>query len=231
MPTPARPFRVALPPPRSGAHRLAAMLCLAAGPGAGAPTRQPQGARRRGRQKSPPAAAGPPPPAAARRPGRRHRAAAADDRRRAADEPARHPLRDRPPARASAFGVDRDFDSFKQCDGRRAVDRRRRLPRCSARSSSTPIILLIGIIWYKLRKTRMQNETMLKLAERGVVPPAEAVDARDGRHAAGAGARRPPSRPPPFEQAVADRGAAPHGRTCARASSWSRSGSRSRSIR
>jgi hypothetical protein len=41
----------------------------------------------------------------------------------------------------------------------------------------TPVILLIGIIWYKLRKTRLQNEAMLALAERGVVPPAQAADA------------------------------------------------------
>ena len=41
----------------------------------------------------------------------------------------------------------------------------------------TPIILLIGIIWYKLRKTRLQNEAVLKLAERGVMPSAQAVDA------------------------------------------------------
>jgi len=41
----------------------------------------------------------------------------------------------------------------------------------------TPIVLLIGIIWYKLRKTRMQNEALLKLAEKGVMPPAQAVDA------------------------------------------------------
>ena len=41
----------------------------------------------------------------------------------------------------------------------------------------TPILLLIGIIWYKLRKTRLQNDAVLKLAERGVMPPAQAVDA------------------------------------------------------
>jgi hypothetical protein len=33
------------------------------------------------------------------------------------------------------------------------------------------------VLWYKMRKTRMLNETMLKLAEKGVVPPAEAMDA------------------------------------------------------
>ncbi len=41
----------------------------------------------------------------------------------------------------------------------------------------TPVILLVGIIWYKLRKTRLQNEAMLALAERGVIPPAQAADA------------------------------------------------------
>lgn len=41
----------------------------------------------------------------------------------------------------------------------------------------TPIILLVGIIWYKLRKTRMQNDAVLKLAESGVMPSAQAVDA------------------------------------------------------
>jgi hypothetical protein len=41
----------------------------------------------------------------------------------------------------------------------------------------TPIILLVGIIWYKLRKTRLQNDAVLKLAERGVMPSAQAVDA------------------------------------------------------
>jgi len=41
----------------------------------------------------------------------------------------------------------------------------------------TPVILLVGIIWYKLRKTRLQNEAMLALAEKGVVSPAQAADA------------------------------------------------------
>jgi hypothetical protein len=41
----------------------------------------------------------------------------------------------------------------------------------------TPIILLFGIIWYKLRKTRLQNDAVLRLAEKGVMPPAQAVDA------------------------------------------------------
>ncbi|HEV2039834.1 MAG TPA: hypothetical protein VGT81_07285 [Casimicrobiaceae bacterium] len=41
----------------------------------------------------------------------------------------------------------------------------------------TPVFLLIGIIWYKLRKTRLQNEAVLQLAERGAMAPARAVDA------------------------------------------------------
>jgi len=41
----------------------------------------------------------------------------------------------------------------------------------------TPVILLVGIIWYKLRKARLQNEAMLRLAEKGVVSPAQAADA------------------------------------------------------
>lgn len=40
-----------------------------------------------------------------------------------------------------------------------------------------PLLVIIVIVWYKMRKTRMLNETMLKLAEKGVVPPGEAMDA------------------------------------------------------
>jgi hypothetical protein len=41
----------------------------------------------------------------------------------------------------------------------------------------TPVFLLIGIIWYKLRKTRLQNEAVLQLAERGAMAPAQAAEA------------------------------------------------------
>ena len=40
-----------------------------------------------------------------------------------------------------------------------------------------PVLLVALLIWYRLRKNRMLNETMIKLAERGVVPPADALDA------------------------------------------------------
>lgn len=63
----------------------------------------------------------------------------------------------------------------------------------------TPVILLIGIIWYKLRKTKLQNEAMLALAERGVVPPAQAAEAL------GAGASAASVAPQVYQQAVAMR--------------------------
>ncbi len=41
----------------------------------------------------------------------------------------------------------------------------------------TPIIIIILVIWYKVRKNRMVNETLLKLAEKGVMPTPEALQA------------------------------------------------------
>jgi len=40
-----------------------------------------------------------------------------------------------------------------------------------------PLLIIVLLIWYKIRKNRMANETMLKLAERGVLPQATAMDA------------------------------------------------------
>ena len=49
----------------------------------------------------------------------------------------------------------------------------------------TPILIITLIIWYKVRKTRMLNDTMIRLAEKGVVPSAEALEAvAGGRQAA-----------------------------------------------
>ncbi len=61
----------------------------------------------------------------------------------------------------------------------------------------TPVVLLVGIIWYKLRKTRLQNEAMLALAERGVIAPAQAADAL------AAGAPPASAAPQVYQQAVA----------------------------
>ena len=41
----------------------------------------------------------------------------------------------------------------------------------------TPVLLIALIVWYKMRSNRLRNETMLKLAERGVVAPADAIAA------------------------------------------------------
>ena len=41
----------------------------------------------------------------------------------------------------------------------------------------TPILIIALIVWYKLRRNRMQNDAMLRLAEKGVVAPGDAVQA------------------------------------------------------
>jgi len=65
-----------------------------------------------------------------------------------------------------------------------------------------PLLIIVLLIWYKLRKNRIANETMLKLAERGVVPPASAMDAvASGTAASVAAAAVPPPGNPAYEQA------------------------------
>ena len=119
-------------------------------------------------QTPPPASPPPPLPAAA----------AADSTAASADDSATADERDDP----FPFGRHRgriqidDFDSFKQ-----AMDVAPWIVGVVflvlGSIFLTPIILLVGIIWYKLRKTRLQNDAVLKLAERGVMPSAQAVDA------------------------------------------------------
>ena len=73
-------------------------------------------------------------------------------------------------------GVDRQYDSFDQF-----LDRDPALASMVLGSvffvCLTPVLIIALIIWYKMRKARMQNETMLKLAEKGIVPPGEALQA------------------------------------------------------
>jgi hypothetical protein len=96
-------------------------------------------------------------------------AAAADDEK---DSDDRRSKRRRATIRIDS---DRDFESFK--DAARAAPWVVGLVFLVVGSIFlTPVILLIGIVWYKLRKTRMQNEALVKLAEQGVVPAAQAVD-------------------------------------------------------
>ena len=62
----------------------------------------------------------------------------------------------------------------------------------------TPILIIALVIWYKMRKTRMLNETMIRLAEKGVVPPAEAFGAVAG---GSAGMQASPATAPLYQQA------------------------------
>jgi hypothetical protein len=66
-----------------------------------------------------------------------------------------------------------------------------------------PLLTIVLVIWYKMRKTRMMNETMLKLAERGIVPPGEAMDAIAGNRSAAATLQSGLGTAPLYEQAKA----------------------------
>ena len=54
-----------------------------------------------------------------------------------------------------------------------------------------PVLAIALILWYRMRKARMLNETMLKLAEKGIVPTPEAIGALGGKPAAAAAAMAP----------------------------------------
>jgi hypothetical protein len=65
-----------------------------------------------------------------------------------------------------------------------------------------PLLIIVLLVWYKIRKNRMANETMLRLAEHGVVPPAAAMDAvASGSAASVAAAAGPPPAAPAYEHA------------------------------
>jgi hypothetical protein len=63
----------------------------------------------------------------------------------------------------------------------------------------SPVLVIALILWYRMRKNRMLNETMLMLAEKGVVPPAEALGALAGSTPAAIATS--PSTAPLYEQA------------------------------
>jgi hypothetical protein len=74
-----------------------------------------------------------------------------------------------------AFGADREYDSFQ--------DFVNDAPWLAALVFMvvlllflTPLLIVVLLIWYKIRRTRMQNETMVKLAERGMVAPPEVME-------------------------------------------------------
>ena len=43
-----------------------------------------------------------------------------------------------------------------------------------------PVLAIALILWYRMRKARMLNETMLKLAEKGIVTSSDALEALAG---------------------------------------------------
>jgi Domain of unknown function (DUF6249) len=66
-----------------------------------------------------------------------------------------------------------------------------------------PLLIVALLVWYKLRKNRLANETMLKLAERGVVPPATAMDAVASGNAPAMAAAVEPTADPAYNNARA----------------------------
>ena len=85
-------------------------------------------------------------------------------------------------------GTDREYDSFEQF-----VHEDRGLAFMVVGIVFivflTPVLITGLLIWYKLRKNRMLNDTMVQLAEKGVVPSADVMQAmQSGRPGAAASA-------------------------------------------
>ncbi len=94
-----------------------------------------------------------------------------------------------------AFGADREYDSFESFV-QDAPWLAGLVFLVVLLVFLVPLLIIVLLIWYKVRKNRMLNETMLKLAERGVVPPAEAMAALDANRVASG-----PTTTPLYEQA------------------------------
>lgn len=85
---------------------------------------------------------------------------------------------DRKGKRGHVFGIqgDRDYDSFDAFV--QAEPWVGALVFFSvAAFFAVPVLIVIAIVWYKIRRARMLNDTVLKLAEKGVVPPPGALEA------------------------------------------------------
>jgi len=96
-------------------------------------------------------------------------------------------------------GVDREYDSFEQF-AKDAPWLAGLVFFVVALVFLVPLLIIVLLIWYKVRKNRMLNETMIKLAEKGVVPPAEALDALSANRV-GATVTSSPVAAPIYEQA------------------------------
>ena len=77
------------------------------------------------------------------------------------------------------IGTDREFDSFDQFV-QSEPELAGMVVAVVAVVFLAPVLAIALILWYRMRKARMLNETMLKLAERGIVPSADTMDALAG---------------------------------------------------
>jgi hypothetical protein len=101
--------------------------------------------------------------------------------------------------RIDATMSDRDFDSF----GEFAHDEpgiATMVVAIVALVFLSPVLAIGLILWYRMRKARMLNETMLRLAEKGVVTSSDALEALAGGKAA-ATLSTAPGAAPLYEQA------------------------------
>lgn len=88
---------------------------------------------------------------------------------------------DRHGKRVRVFGIDsdREYDSFNEL-AQDAPWLAGLVFFAVALFFAVPLLIVIAVVWYKMRRARMMNETMIRLAERGVVPPAGAIEALAG---------------------------------------------------
>jgi len=103
--------------------------------------------------------------------------------------------------RVLGAGADREYDSFEQF-AKDAPWLAGLVFFVVSLVFLVPLLIIVLLIWYKIRKNRMLNETMIKLAEKGVVPAAEAMDAL-GSNRVGAAVTSSPATAPMYEQAKA----------------------------
>ena len=76
----------------------------------------------------------------------------------------------------TGVGTDREFDSFGEFV-HNEPEIAGMVVAIVAVVFLSPVLAIALVLWYRFRKARLLNETMVKLAERGIVPSAEALDA------------------------------------------------------
>ena len=149
---------IARRPPAAGAPRFTATPPAGDGSAAAANSATKAAMRQRRRRRQGPGAR------------RRRRKDRKGSRHRAAND---HCHEERQDGHGDRHADDREFDSFGELAHKEpalAI----MIVAIVAVVFLAPVLAIALILGYRMRKARMQNETMLKLAERGMVPPAEA---------------------------------------------------------